>query len=658
MYSRRAVRSAARSIPLCLTALLAAFAGQAAAAGAPAEVTAPIPGEMATFRLANPDAASSDAQRVFKISDAIGRPTGYTVTSRVIVKSPDAGLVKRSLAAEARRSGTPSVAGFAVRQMTVPGHFIIEAGTAAEAARLASKLHASGAFASVELDVVRPVSLRALPTDPLFPNQWHLRNTSVTLADVNAEAAWDMGYTGAGVTIGIVEGGFQTSHPDLSGNYVSAASQSGGVSSHATACAGIAAAVGGNGTGVVGLAYNAGISQQIYGSSSQTANAFVFRNDIVDVKSNSWGPFDSGEYWYASSSELTALENAALNGRGGLGTVICWAAGNGGSGDRVEYDPYASSRYVLAIGSVGDQDRRAYYNERGSSMLVVTHSSGNNRGTSTTNSGSSYTSSFGGTSSASPLGAGAVALALEANPALTWRDVMHLLIETARMVDPSDADWSVNAAGYDISYDYGFGAIDAGELVAAAETWTNVGPEVSDSSGLYSVDDSIPDNNSTGVSYTVPIEADIIIESVELVVNISHTRRGDLEIILTSPDGTPSILAVSRTSDNGNHLNDYVLTSHRPFGESSQGDWTVKVADRRSSTSGTLEDFEIRVYGTAAVTACSEADINADGTLNNTDINLFVSAFLENDASADLNGDGMYNNTDINLFVQLFLAGC
>ena len=33
-----------------------------------------------------------------------------------------------------------------------------------------------------------------------------------------------------------------------------------------------------------------------------------------------------------------------------------WAAGNGGTLDRVDYDPYASSRYTCAIGSIGDLD--------------------------------------------------------------------------------------------------------------------------------------------------------------------------------------------------------------------------------------------------------------------------------------------------------------
>ena len=36
--------------------------------------------------------------------------------------------------------------------------------------------------------------------------------------------------------------------------------------------------------------------------------------------------------------------------------------------------------------------------------------------------------SFRGTSAAAPIAAGAVALALQANPCLTWRDVQHLIV--------------------------------------------------------------------------------------------------------------------------------------------------------------------------------------------------------------------------------------
>ena len=47
-----------------------------------------------------------------------------------------------------------------------------------------------------------------------------------------------------------------------------------------------------------------------------------------------------------------------------------------------------------------------------------------------------YTNSMNGTSSATPVTSGSIALILEANPKLTWRDVKYILAKTATMVDP------------------------------------------------------------------------------------------------------------------------------------------------------------------------------------------------------------------------------
>ena len=42
-----------------------------------------------------------------------------------------------------------------------------------------------------------------------------------------------------------------------------------------------------------------------------------------------------------------------------------------------------------------------------------------------------------GTSTSVPLVAGGVALLLETEPGLTWRDVKHILAKTARRIDPN-----------------------------------------------------------------------------------------------------------------------------------------------------------------------------------------------------------------------------
>ncbi|XP_029590999.1 endoprotease bli isoform X4 [Salmo trutta] len=57
---------------------------------------------------------------------------------------------------------------------------------------------------------------------------------------------------------------------------------------------------------------------------------------------------------------------------------------------------------------------------------------------------------FAGTSSAAPIAAAILALVLETNPDLTWRDVQHLIAMTAKVPDPKEPGWSVNGAGIPI----------------------------------------------------------------------------------------------------------------------------------------------------------------------------------------------------------------
>lgn len=575
-------------ISLFLLSLCAPLAGQQ-----PAETHwADLGFDRGLFQIADPDAAESAALRLnddrAEKSGLVPAPTaGYEIAGRLIVRAADG----EGLAALCDGLGARACE----RLADLPDFWLVDAGSVRDALRLRESLAPIYGAAAVHLDARRPWAER-LPSDPGFPNQWHLRNLANPLFDANVEGAWNAGYTGSGVVIGVIDGGVYETHPDLDGNYLAAASQSGGGSNHGTSCAGVAAAEEGNGQGGVGAAYDAQWSKMYYGFASQNATAFAHANDLNDIKSNSWGPFDNGTLAIWTAAEAAALQTAATTGRGGLGVVFTWAAGNGGTGDRVEYDPYASSRHTIAVGAITDGDVRSGYNESGSSMFCVAQSDGGSQGIYTTTGSSGYTSNFGGTSSACPLGAGVVALMLEANPALTWRDVQHVLVETARINDPGNSLWTANGAGRAINYNYGFGAVDATAAVFMALNWTNVGAEQVSDSGAQSVNAAIPDNNAAGVVRTWTVNDSLVVESVELILNVDHNYVGDLEITLTSPDGTESLLAKKRV-DSQDDLVDYVFTTHRSWGEDSAGVWTIKLADRGSGTTGTWQDYRLKVYG-------------------------------------------------------------
>ena len=126
---------------------------------------------------------------------------------------------------------------------------------------------------------------------------------------------------------------------------------------------------------------------------------------------------------------------------------------------------------------------------------------------------------------------------LEANANLTWRDVQHILVHSSRQNDALDSSWGVNGAGLDVSHKYGYGVIDAGAAVSMAETWSTVGEEISFSSGTLTVNTNIPDNDPNYISDTTSVTDAILVENVDVIVDIPHEFRGDLEIILTSPQG-------------------------------------------------------------------------------------------------------------------------
>jgi subtilisin family serine protease len=492
---------------------------------------------------------------------------------------------------------------------------------------------------------------REVPNDPLFTNQWPLRNTGqsggTAAADANLTPVWNFAAgtgLGAGVNIAIVDDGLDRSHADLADNYVAALSfdfngndadpaPTAAGNNHGTACAGVAAARGNNGVGVTGAAPRAGLSgirlTAAEATDLQESQALTFQNNnqgglgTNHIYSNSWGPLDDG-LTLDGPGPLTkaAMASAAQLGRGGRGSVYVWAGGNGGRtdptnpvADNSNYDGYANSRFVIAVGATTNSGVRATYSERGANLFVNAPSSGGTLAVTTTDrtgsagynaassaSGGDYISTFDGTSASAPLVAGVAALMLEANPTLGWRDVKHILARTAVQNDPTDAGWTTNAAGRHHNDKYGFGRVDAAAAVRLARTWANVGPELSAAVGA-----AIPDGTSTtekvgfgaALSRSLSITTALNVETVEVTVDVTHPYRGDLEFTLTGPSGVQSVLGTVRSQDDGDNFSNWTFSSVRYWDESSLGTWTLGVRDAYAGQAGTWNSWTLSVYGTA-----------------------------------------------------------
>ncbi|MFL6853709.1 MAG: S8 family serine peptidase [Sphingomicrobium sp.] len=478
-----------------------------------------------------------------------------------------------------------------------------------------------------------------LPSDSMVASQWHLKNSGQTGGtagiDINVTTVWD-DYTGAGVLVAVYDDGVDYTHPDLNDNYD--ASQQlviGGTTYsampttgyHGTAVAGLIAAEN-DGSGTVGVAYGADITGVpiLRSSNAPDLLASLWEMDRFDIVNNSWGyttPFQvnassSDSFWQSFEG---ALANAGT-GRGGLGTIIVKSAGNNrSSGLDTNYDNFTNHRMVIAVGAVDHNGAVSYYSTPGANLLVVAPSSTYGMGLTTTdiagaagsNSGD-YVSNFGGTSAAAPQVSGVVALMLEANPDLGWRDVQEILALSARQVgDPTALTgsekyaWSYNGAGnwngggMHFSNDYGFGLVDALAAVRLAESWGLSGTSANEIKvgASATMNTAIPDNGS--VVFQLSIPQNILIDHVELTVDILHSNLGDLRITLTSPDGTISI--VMDRPLNGTDSSDNLLFrfgSNAFWGESSAGNWTVTITDANGGNVGSVQSISLAAYGDTA----------------------------------------------------------
>lgn len=494
-----------------------------------------------------------------------------------------------------------------------------------------------------------------IPNDPLFPSQWNLDNNLPGGGDINLTPAWNT-VTGKGVVIGVVDDGLQYSHPDLQGNYRADLSRDfnetidsqGNVysyeknprgtydsnpsptnnNSHGTEVAGIAAAVANNGIGISGVAPNAAVAglRLTAGevNDKQIADAVSYLRNDIDIYNSSWKVIDN---FSASPMAEYELEIGATQGRNGLGNIHVFAAGNdGGIKSNVNYNSLTNSRHGIVVGAVTSSGEKTSYSQPGAAVLVSAYAGGiattdllGNWGVNPGNSigdylDGDYTGNGSGTSVAAAQVSGTVALMLEANPSLSFRDVQHILVETAVKNNPTNQGWVTNGAGNNVHDEYGFGVVDAAAAVSLAKGWTSVGSEVK-ISAKENFDNPIviPDNDETGITRSFTITEDITVESVEVLFDAKHDFRGDLEIVLTSPDGTESVLA-SPNGIKGKDFDNWVFTSVRNWGESAVGEWKLSVKDWQSGDVGSLSEWGLNIYGSKpTVTLKATDDFAAEG---------------------------------------------
>jgi len=190
--------------------------------------------------------------------------------------------------------------------------------------------------------------------------------------------------------------------------------------------------------------------------------------------------------------------------------------------------------------------------------------------------------------------AGIVALVLEANPNLTYRDVQAILINSTTVNDHADGDWTSNGAGFMVNHKYGFGLINANQAVTQAQSYALLPQEKNITVPKTSVGLAIPDFSR--VSTAIEVSQSLTMEHVEITVWIQHASRGDLDIRVTSPTGTVSVLAEPH-SDTAANFDGWTFTTIRSWGESSEGRWTLTVEDKKQGKTGIINFWQVIIYG-------------------------------------------------------------
>lgn len=501
--------------------------------------------------------------------------------------------------------------------------------------------------------------IRIIPTDPLFSLQWHLLNTGTLPGsragqDINVVKVWP-DYSGQGVLIGVMDDGVDGSHPDLIQNFQSDLSWDvfldipGGYAvleddNHGTSVSGLAAAAK-NDVGGVGVAWGARFLMNRTPLDGDDDMLLSFQRAVdrmikngVDVSTNSWGttPRLAFDEQASQGAYHQAVWRLAQEGRDGLGIVTLFAAGNSREGRmNTNYDVIDNvpTQIIVAAGNI--DGTISSYSTPGATVLVTSPGSDPASIVTTDRQGEAgynpapgvegnYTntteSAFNGTSAAAPIAAGAVALILQANPLLGYRDVQEILVYSSKRaifleqnvdkVFNGSHDW--NGGALLGSHDFGYGHIDTHAAVRMAETWTR-----QSTAQNQVVQDGVVAQNALNVAagqtgqLVASFAADYRVEYMTVTLNLTTPTLQNVTIELISPDGTVSTLVNRPVFTPDPYVDDepypelpttlnYTLATARSWGEHLQGAWTLRVSNADSGDTVQIQDWSIKAYAAAA----------------------------------------------------------
>jgi thermitase len=320
-----------------------------------------------------------------------------------------------------------------LRVLRVPG--------GADAAAVAKKYAQNANVAFAEVNALVPPEV--IPNDPNYGLAWHL-------AKIEAPTAWDSAKA-PGVLVGVCDTGVEGSHPDLAPilradlgwNAADGSNNWSPIVNHGTLVSGAVAAATNNATGVAGVGWGANVIP-VRISNLTDGSAYVSdAAKCIQYSADSGARVVNLSYRMAGSS---ALDTAGAYARQ-RGAVTLVAAGNDGLAQA-----WTDFPNFLAIAATTSSDVRASYSNTGAFVDIAAPGSS----IYTTRTGATYGPAS-GTSLASPVAAGVVALIFGASPGLSAAQAESILRQSAD---------DLGAAGEDV--EFGVGRVNARKAVALA----------------------------------------------------------------------------------------------------------------------------------------------------------------------------------------------
>jgi len=352
---------------------------------------------------------------------------------------------------------------------------------------MANAFYQSGLFIFAEPDFMLENALASCPADTKFPLQWGSNNTGQSGGtagiDIRGCQALDLTGTGYVIDVAVIDDAVNKSHPDLVSTLYGPIqgrdwSVSGNVSiDHGTKVSGILCARE-NGFGITGVAPNCRLMSYGValgaGVTDQTTKILSTAIDLAwqqgaSVINCSW-------YWEPASIIDDAIFRALTQGRGGIGCVVVFAAGN-------QDGPvaYPANRFsdILVAGAINPCGKRvsisdcandSWGSNYGKEVDVVapgTKISTTGWPTSGLETDHDYTDRFDGTSAAAPVVAGVAALILSKNPTLSGWDVRNIIESTAQKVGGYSYGYKSGRYNGTWHQEMGYGLVNAAAAVQA-----------------------------------------------------------------------------------------------------------------------------------------------------------------------------------------------